>query len=547
VNFYHFFLLELLHYVFPAEYRMLYELRHEFLEGNFKIESLSNKPSPKFKALYDELCVKSNVQETNSIKNKLYFFRYFSLNLLASDFTKTAFDESFDLPEMDLQKKLIEFNAQNSPLLAEKLQERLASKGITNKEEFIKVVAALLALFGSINRYKSQQPLKDSVNNYNLAPLIFQMVYRSDLILISDKFDFLRNLVMQSEYKHNFSFRNLFSPDNARFFSDEADSEKIRSTWEGFRSIQLQFLKEAILAESVIRLEIVRQIQFLHSFVTRDSEGNYNPEQAAWFINQIIIPNIEFLNANINSIFDHIHSVTFEKGSHDLLLVNEVMDSIFHSKETLLLLEKPIRNGNNQKLEMIYIGYVRFKEIVHDFVNQQPKLSERTDLNDDILSDPFEMGGKTIDFRITPGDTQYWRFGFRMSVDNSFDEIATTRHTDQYPYIHLSRGKEENKVWSDEEPLPRLDLAVYTGGTLSRVTPVILDYKNQPVEFTCQFIHDGKIQFKMQISPEPAGLFSQVIDEFMDKGFRYMQVSAWCDHRPFHIHAIIREYSIPPL
>jgi predicted KAP-like P-loop ATPase len=545
VNFYNFFLLELIYYKDASIFNHLYESREaifksykDIVSGNSEsdaigFDSLLNLSLPsEIKAVLEELFKPDSHLTRYSVANELYFLRYFSLSLLSNDFTTDELDAIFNLATESLQFRLVEFNTLNSPLLREKLHNKYLDRKISDEEQLIKTVDAFLFLYNEVFHSKDDKALTEGLNANNLMKFIFEILNNSN-----QNSSFLEERLLSQHRVQDFAaFSFLISAENIYLIEGKRDVVKRKELFLSFREIQLKFLKlEVQNANGKINNRIINQFQRLRGFSLFDKDNASSQEYINWFTNHVIIGFKDFILANLDGVIDFIKLSATDHGEFILDRAKEMSDSIFLDINSL----SSILCANGlEKLTDLYIGLDTLKVFPYSFNNQVPLDLNHPECNDHICNDIFELKkGSFFEISIEPINTPYWRFGFRLSRTKEFPPVTISRHVDNYPVIHLSKGQIDiHGDGSDDSPLPNLDLSVYSGAKHEYVEGAIPDYQNGKVTIYLLWNSENVIHIKVsdgnsKKSVKPISLFSD---------FHYAKISAWADRRTFNISSRIK-------
>ena len=217
------------------------------------------------------------------------------------------------------------------------------------------------------------------------------------------------------------------------------------------------------------------------------------------------LENKNFLGANLKNILDYIKK-TIETPviGQDIELGKHILESIFHDVSILDEFNKPSINKDAQDIIDFYYDQetVIFRDYV--FTNQIPIDGDYPQFNDHIFTDDnggFDLNSiNEFEISIIPIETNFWRFGFRLSKSMDFPTIKTSRHVVNYPFIHLSKGNldaNDNVYdYKDDISQPYLELAIYSGDEMIDNPKAILNYHNDKV--TIKFIRriSGRFLFR---------------------------------------------------
>jgi hypothetical protein len=272
----------------------------------------------------------------------------------------------------------------------------------------------------------------------------------------------------------------------------------------------------------------------LRNFASFDKKDPHSAEYIKWFLDYVIIGYSKFLATNENAIIDYIKGLSFENEVFDLNRSKELVDSIFFEIESYQ--DIYLQNGLEKMIDF-YRGFDVIKIIPFDFINQTPLDVNHPDCNDSTLPDIFELR-KGIFFQITlePINTPYWRFGFRLSRNSEFPPVIQSRHIDDYPYIHLTKGQIDIEGNGTDDSPPNLDLGVYSGTKQEDVDRLLQNYQNNKITLYLYY-NNETITIKVSdgsspmASAKPITLFNE---------YKYMRISAWSDRRKYIISTRIK-------
>jgi hypothetical protein len=174
------------------------------------------------------------------------------------------------------------------------------------------------------------------------------------------------------------------------------------------------------------------------------------------------------------------------------------------------------------------------REFQHAFVAQPPPgaFPER---NDAEYPDPIDFRKYRLRIRITPDDTEYWRFGLRFLPDNTRPARNQQRHANREigdvvacigEADKMNDGKHEwhnptqlDLSWHNTKPLPASGHSRLAYDKL----PVVIDYLYDPTE------DKGMVTVTLSDS-------SRFIQrEFDMKPYKAVLLTAWCEDRQFRL------------
>ncbi|MDP4147783.1 MAG: P-loop NTPase fold protein [Bacteroidota bacterium] len=543
VNFYFFFLLELINYKDANLLSSLYYSRESILKKYRDLETGKSESDPidfptiigrpiqsEIKDVLDELFQKSSYLKRYSISNDLYFVRYFSLSLLESDFSTAEFEDALNQPPDILKRRLVEYNTINSPLLTEKLHSKFNRVTISDKHELSKLIDSLLFLYNEVYHSKNSKALQEGLNANNLGKFIF------DLILWANQsLSFLEERILASTVTDFAAFSYLFGVENIRVFESSGDIARRGEFFYFFREMQLKFLRlEIERSNNQSNDRIINQLQRLRSFASFDKNDPRGNEYIKWFWDHVLVGYSKFLAANADAIITYIKGLAIENGAFDLNRSKELVNSIFVDIESYQ--DVYIQNGL-EKMVDFYLGFDVIKIIPFDFTDQTPPDANHPDCNDATLPDIFELK-KGLFFQITlePINTPYWRFGFRLSRNSEFPPVIQSRHIDDYPYIHLTKGQIDIEGNGTDDSPPTLDLGVYSGTTQEYVDRLLHNYQNNKIIL---YFYYNNETISIKVSDGSSSMASaKPITLFND--YKYLRISAWSDRRKFIISTRIK-------
>jgi hypothetical protein len=495
VNFYQFFLLELIYYKNIKCFSDVYEHRSSILSAYHKQDrKIGNQIDftsifhyqldSAIEHILQDLFKKDNSGTRFGIANRLYFYRYFTLGHIGNDFSTLQFEKSFEEQIDSLPDILIEFNSINSALLATKLHDKFKEYKTANSYELIKIIDALLYFYNSLYYSKDENSLMSGVNTNNLGNLIFGILNNSD-----KEISFLEERLLSMDTEYYLSFSQLISFANIYRLSHPNNND----LFVKFRSIQLKLLENKIKRYNA-RFEetIIVHIQALHSFIPIDRQGIASKEFLDWFLDNVIVKNIEYIKTNIDEIIRYISKFVFSNGELSKNVLTEIVKTIFHD----------VRLGlyRNDKFESFRNFYWQRKIRIenYEFRNQIPRNVNFPRYKDDIFPDSFELRyGNEYHIVIKPIAAQYWRFGFRFSMNDEFpvieDYIKTPRHRNDFPIFHLSKGQpnSEGAIIQDDR-YNAISLSFYSGEICeSEILDVIKNYIDEPIKISIFMFSEG--------------------------------------------------------
>lgn len=539
INFYHFFLLELLYYKSQEVYMAIYDNRAELTE-RYKVVMQANSDltidfkdilqipdlNPLCLSIVDTLFNKSAFNARRALNNELHFVHYFSLGLQEGDFSNEEFETAFTLPFDKLKTQLVLFNGANSGLLAEKLQYRRENRefNVSDKAELIKIIDSLLFLYDEVfpNPYKEDTP-GVSLNRNNLRLFIFN-------ILIDTERDpeFFAERVLSFDLLNYSAFSFLCSMESIIMLEKIVPTGSLGTWWTALRKASLELLTRMIKQNGgSFDDTVLIQFSRLRSFI---SEINPKPEDIEWFQDKVITGQKDYLLKNIKPILESLKKNSYENGQLLLARLQDQITSIFDS------LHLPVYNDRQfTYLKDYYKGYDTVFDRDYSF-SERPTANERN-LNDDTFDRPIEFtkGGR-FEIYLNPLTTQFWRLGFRFGRNKEFPAVAKGRHLSNYPYIVLVKGVIETNGSGHDLTPPRVNLAIYSGADQTDDETLINNYDQKPFDLSVERDEKSMIWVKAN---ENVGIKEiSPVKNFSDYG--WVQIAAWADYMNFSLSTRIK-------
>jgi len=542
VNFYHMFLLELIYFDNGKIFTALYENRVQVFAAYTAMISRKtdsdplqfNKllgiaiPHPIENILY-LLFGKNSHRQRYSIGNEQYFNRYFSLSLLATDFTNAEFEAAFEGPHEKLRQQLVIFNTSNSSLLREKLNDRFLESSIPETPSFEETIDVLLHLYNEVYYSKDVNALQDGLNANNLGMLIINLLLGKNL----DP-GFLEQRLLVFELQDYAPFSYLVSMHSLGMFTSRLTDQAFRQWRLAFRDIQVMLLSRSIQnSASELHEGIIGQFLNVAEFISRTNDGAPDAADLKWHTDNIIDPYQGVLLSNTTQLTQYIKLDATVSGHYHRDVGAAKMQQIFPGFDKLIV--KP----GFERLRMFYEGYDIIKTIPFSFFNQSPVNQNNPALNDHFYPEKFQLKkGHCFDIVLNPGQTPLWRFGFRFSGSPEFPPLDESRHQENSPYLHLSKGNiyvsEPDRT---DEMLNVLRLSLYTGSSEDQSVPLIKNYDNEPLKFRFGRKQTGSLFLSFdddRLRPESKNFGYDNLDNT-----QFMQIAAWADCRPFNLSAHI--------
>lgn len=536
INFFHFFLLELIYYCDQDVYvaicenrKPLFEYYRGMMAGSSAIQEnfgaiLNIKLNGDIEKLVTELFKKNSHLANRSLTNELYFNRYFSLSILPGDFSNEDFEKSFEEPVEKLKEKLVEFNSSNSPMLAEKLFYKAKDLELSDPDKLKKITDSLLFLYNDIFHSRNSEALSKGVNANNLRKYIFDLILSANADI-----DFLSERILSFDLQDYSAFSFLAGIDSIVSLSSSTSTTDMEKWYQSLRKVQIELLDREIAANGdTFSGNIISQLQNLRRFI-RGLE-THPPDDLIWFSEKVIIDHKDFLSKNLKNIMVFIKENGYEGNYFDLERVKEQVESIFLDLE-LPVYKLPIFDT----LKDFFRGYETITDRPYSFQNKTN--SEYPKINDDIYADTLSLNpGDRFEITVDPLQTPYWRFGFRLSRTREFPRLGDSRHIPDYPFIHLNKGFILDGGEGKDATPPQLSVAVYSGNELLTDQPIIVNYGNEPVSFSIEKDEKGTIH--CEVDKKTNNVNNVVIDQFKD--YSFAQISAWADERVFVLATRVR-------
>jgi len=189
---------------------------------------------------------------------------------------------------------------------------------------------------------------------------------------------------------------------------------------------------------------------------------------------------------------------------------------------------KSIENGFNE-FNAKHIG----RSIHKVFTSQQApaKFHER---NDDEFPELFEFKKDDLTFRITPDDTNFWRFGLRFLRNKTFPSRTEGRHFNkEIADIDICVGDAKvdpngKHIWTAPH---QLALAMHNIVPLDQTVVGYNSYDKGPVKVS---LHSNENGSRVAVCVEANGKVI-ITKEFDLQEYRYCMIAAWCDDESFKL------------
>jgi len=193
---------------------------------------------------------------------------------------------------------------------------------------------------------------------------------------------------------------------------------------------------------------------------------------------------------------------------------------------------KTIDNGFEE-----FIGKNIGRSFRHIF-KQQPAPAGFHERNDDELKELFDFKKYSFNFRVTPDDTNFWRFGLRFLKESAFPPKNQGRHADSRIADIVvcvgTGGADASGLHSFQKP-HELFLSTHHILPENRNAPNGLGYNKGPVEVALFPSADGS---ETTIFVKAGGPVS-IHQVFNLKEYRYFLIAAWCEDTPFKLDTTI--------
>ncbi|WP_237722175.1 KAP family P-loop NTPase fold protein [Sediminibacterium roseum] len=539
INFYHFFLLELLYYRSQDVYMAIYDNRAELTE-RYKVVMQSNSPltidfkeilqipdlNPLCLSIVDTLFNKTAFNAKRALNNELHFVHYFSLSLQEGDFSNEEFEAAFALPFDKLKTHLVLFNGANSALLAEKLHYRRESKefNVSDKAELTKTIDSLLFLYDEVYPGSNKDDsLGISLNGNNLRLFIFNL-----LVDAKADPDFFAERVLSFDLLNYTAFSFLCSMDSVGMLEKIVPAGTLSGWWVSLRKMSLELLTRMIKQNgSSFDENILTQFSRMRTFI---SEVNSKAEDIEWFQDKVITGNKDYLVKNLKPILEFFKKHSYE---NEQLVIGKLQDQVtalFDNLQLPVYSDRPFTY-----LKDFYKGYDTIFDRDYSFT-ERPNAG-RPDLNDETFDKPiaFVEGGR-FEIYLNPHTTPAWRFGFRFGRTNEFPAVIKGRHLTNYPYIVVVKGIIETDGTAHDHTPPRLDLAVYSGADQTATENLINNYDQKPIDLSVE--RDEKSMIWVKANDNVGIREIRPVSNFAD--YSWVQIAAWADHTNFSLATRIK-------
>lgn len=178
------------------------------------------------------------------------------------------------------------------------------------------------------------------------------------------------------------------------------------------------------------------------------------------------------------------------------------------------------------------------REFQHIFVAQPPP-SAFPERNDAEYPDPIDFRKYRLRIRITPDDTEYWRFGLRFLPDNTRPTRNQQRHANRGIGDVVACIGEADKMndgkhqWRNPT---QLDLSWHNTKPLPANSHTRLSYDKMPI--TIDYLYDP-IEDKGMVSVTLSDSSLVIEREFDMKPYKAVLLAAWCEDRQFRLVADI--------
>ncbi|HLX91853.1 MAG TPA: P-loop NTPase fold protein [Puia sp.] len=537
INFYHFFLLELINFSNQDLFNSIFKEKDKLLRNSKKSIGLTAEP-PDYDSIFNrecsadeknvlsELFSRDSYQMKYAISKELYFYRYFSLTLLKNDFSDEEFDKAFEAPYDQLKNKLSEFFYGNEQLLADKLFKKFGNNQLAADATFSKCLKAFLFLYWLLFESGSTENIGLTINNLGAFVLKFIEKSGASLNMIQDTLSGLETDYLEST-GYLISLNNPARQENLDLF--EPREEKLAV----IRKLELEFLHRMLAASSgKMNRQIIRQFEYLCEFVT---DNRFREQELDWYTEQVIKPFATMLVDGSEEIINYVKPRALINNQFSVDLAKPLIENIFPDFDNHLQF---YLNLGLERISDLYDGFETKNIFSYTFSNQKPIDAGHPEFTDMAMQETFELTkGLKISIDLEPHNTPFWRFGFRLAVSKYFPLVESARHVDGYPFIQLNKGAidDQTHTWRDQSP-PRLDLGVYSGSSLDSVEELISPYFNGKIKL--DFYVDKLKKIRIGVTEGTNEIEAKLITQF--DNFTYLKIYAWYDGHAFNISARIK-------
>jgi GTPase SAR1 family protein len=539
LNFFHFFLLELIYYKNPVIYTKIFNERETVLtvkkENQIAISNSVTINNNRYSSLFagdsgDKSILRilyelfeSDKTYRKALNDRTYFLRYFSLSLMENEYSAELFENAFSKPAEELGSDLIEFHFRNSTLLKSNLTNKFDENGAIEEGFFKKCAVALLMLF----KYVSLE--KNEVDNG----------------LTKDDVRKLMGALVREVKDLEFISQSIFNE-----FPDENDGYIFLSL------VEIQFFKRPNSyvnfsnEESCIELCIQIQSHLLDKFMA----GNFRSDDPRIFVflkainsstgEAKLLAKNNNENKKIEEINRRFKVEVLEKyqsyfRNNEQVVYDYFMNAISSRQLSLIGLQNEIRDMLGSFPPQIYraLGMVRIAELLggYTFIDTKKcdfKSEEAIPYNDQHLPSPIDLHDvKRIVCELRLIKDKFWRFGIYLTQTVSSPTFDKSRHPDDALLIHISRSISENEL----QPMGNND--------------ILLDFYNGKGNFPIEnFVHEFHAHlffilsfFRDKVIVElhsPSGPVAQSIVD-VPENYHFGRISAWADNHQLEIESTI--------
>ena len=269
-------------------------------------------------------------------------------------------------------------------------------------------------------------------------------------------------------------------------------------------------------------------LTFKNYFFDREFNNAFNNEE------EFVIKMKEFYDSNKELFFQKIFNKLFVEWLDSKYLQKSVNDL---TKLKLFSNENGYDEFNNwfNNLENIFSFFQKNNNKIITR-NSFQLTGDNNKYNDTEYMGSLDYKNNSFILLIEP-KTEFWRLGFKFSEGESIVNARDrrNRHVDQYPIIHLAKGRKNNKEWFDFIP-SKLQLTVYKGSTqLNSDIDMILNYNNEKI-LLLFYAKDESIC--INVLGEKGGFYqySKENELYLDlRKYKFLKISAWCDFREYLI------------
>ncbi|PZR28086.1 MAG: hypothetical protein DI535_07970 [Citrobacter freundii] len=509
VNFYYFFLLELLHYYDPSAYRELFHNRRSILNPHFKISTfVDNHDLQKHRFLLQSL-FPDRTDDDFPINSRFYFYTYFQLSLTKGTFSEKEFRLSFD--KDDLGQKLIEFNTINSGHLRNRLLSYVGSRIELAQAQLTKIQFALIDLLLSMT---SRMPAS---NADSLQPQeVIYSFYQTFITRGPEPAHDLRTIIMSYPNRMNLKVLDLI---------DKRTSSESFATNSDFPEIHLMLLEEYLSSHVDLNEELLLRILHLSAFVLKTDETDSNTYSPDWFKKNVLIRCKENFRdvSNLMAFVEKINAI--KDPQLHLIETRKVLREIFYDFNGVDLLVDP--DGEiSERVKLMMIG----QQITHQYNYQVHKdIATTPDGIYDPVIIPLTLEvrhDREIQIEIRPQIINSpWMFGIRIAETEDMITGEQGAFVSQIPMLVLIHNNQINRP-GDPDNQTAFEVHSYLGETKKNHFEVAPTELGQALTLQITTASNGRSRLDT-LNMEKKPLAGLSFPHFSPKGSKSFQFLCW--------------------